>query len=514
MRSTCVGDTIEVAATFSEPVEVDTTDGTPQIGLTIGSTPRTADYVRGSTRSVLVFSYEVTALDTDTNGASVTGNSLTANSGTVRKRDSTVNASPRPRRPVGPIGPPGRRLHRLDHPPREASSRRSRSSRPDAHAGDLQACIVLLAVDPELQLLASAVPRRRDGQSLALRHHASALLVSHRWMGRNFRDMLARMPYEVRLLFRSVRAVVIASDIRPAYYSAFRGAIYLDPAYVALTPEQRAAISDAPDYRSNFGRDLQFEIPWRFVRENRWMRAHSGPDGSRSIETLMPFLGSLLLHELAHATDYIHPDRIADFFDSERPQDVADNQGSKNLTAAYPLTSQTLDDLAGVSFHGNTPTNAQKALLPADLVTEFANDGALYHYSYSTIREDFANNLHTVMMSFLFRSETDVALTDKGSDPDISSDNVVAWGQRGRIGDSAVVHRVRSVVETIYSGEPDILGSLEHYIDNLPAPRALRTGDTWLENVVLGTQANQAPTEGQPPRETFTDDIFFTRLPH
>ena len=162
------------------------------------------------------------------------------------------------------------------------------------------------------------------------------VLVSHRWMGENFRDMLARMPYEVRLLFRSVRAVVIASDIRPSYHSAFRGAIYLDPAYVALTPEQRAAITDEQDYRTDFGRDLQFEIPWRFVRENRWMRSHSGPDGSRSLETMMPFIAYLLLHELAHAADYIHPDRIADFFDSERPQDVADNQGSKNLTAAYP----------------------------------------------------------------------------------------------------------------------------------------------------------------------------------
>ena len=74
------------------------------------------------------------------------------------------------------------------------------------------------------------------------------------------------------------------------------------------------------------------------------------------------------------------------------------------------------------------------------------------------------------MMSFLFRVDADVAVTDKGSDPDIRSDNVVAWGQRGRIGDPAVVHRVRSVVETIYSDEPDILGSLGHFLDNLPAP--------------------------------------------
>ncbi len=507
-----LGDTIEMAATFSEPVEVDTTDGTPQIGLTIGSTSRTADYVRGSTRSVLVFSYEVTALDTDTNGASVTGNSLTANSGTVRKRDSTVNAA------LAHGALSDQSAHQVDGS--TASTTRPGSvvetfpfNASGTYADDLQACTYFSPSTRPCNF--SRLPylgaeTDRPSRSNIMRR----VLVSHRWMGENFRDMLARMPYEVRLLFRSVRAVVIASDIRPAYHSAFRGAIYLDPAFVALTPEQRAAISDAPDYRSNFGRDLQFEIPWRFVRENRRMRAHSGPDGSRSMETMTPFLGYLLLHELAHAADYIHPDRIADFFDSERPQDVADNQGSKDLTASYPLTSQTLDSLAGVSFHGNTATAAQKALLPASLVNEFANDGAVHYYSYSTIREDFANNFDAVMMSFLFRWERDVALTDKGSDPDTSSDNLVAWGQRGRIGDSAVVQRVRLAVQTIYSGEPDILGSLEHYIDNLPAPRAMRTGDTWEENVVLGAQSNLGSTLRPHAPQARLDDLLDTRLPH
>ena len=507
-----LGDTIEVAATFSEPVEVDTTGGTPQIGLTIGSTPRTADYVRGSTRTVLVFSCEVTASDTDANGASVTANSLTASSGTIRKRDSTVNAT------LAHGALSDQSAHQVDGS--TASTTRPENvvetfpfAASGTYADDLQACTYFSPSTRNCNF--SRLPYLgAETDSPSRSDIMRRVLVSHRWMGENFRDMLARMPYEVRLLFRSVRAVVIASDIRPSYHSAFRGAIYLDPAYVALTPEQRAAITDEQDYRTDFGRDLQFEIPWRFVRENRWMRSHSGPDGSRSLETMMPFIAYLLLHELAHAADYIHPDRIADFFDSERPQDVADNQGSKNLTAAYPLTSQTLDDLAGVSFHGNTPTNAQKALLPADLVNGFANDGAVYYYSYSTIREDFASSFDTVMMSFLFRVDADVALTDKGSDPDISSDNVVAWGQRGRIGDPTVVHRVRSVVETIYSDQPDILGSVGHYLDNLPAPSALRAGETWEENVVLGAQPNLAPTLRLNRPRARLDDLLDTRLPH
>ena len=78
------GDAIELTVTFSEAVTVDTTDGTPQIPLTVGTATRQAVYASGSTTTALVFSYTVVAGDNDTDGVEVAQNALTANSGTIQ----------------------------------------------------------------------------------------------------------------------------------------------------------------------------------------------------------------------------------------------------------------------------------------------------------------------------------------------------------------------------------------------------------------------------------------------
>ena len=58
------GETVEVTLTFSEAVTVDTTDGTPSIGLDLGGTEsRRALYLRGSGTTALVFAYTLTDAD-------------------------------------------------------------------------------------------------------------------------------------------------------------------------------------------------------------------------------------------------------------------------------------------------------------------------------------------------------------------------------------------------------------------------------------------------------------------
>ena len=83
-----VGNNIEITVITSETVEV---IGTPTLGITIGSTERTAGLFGGTGTSSLVFRYEVTAADEDdADGVSVTANSLTLNSGTIT--DAVGNA--------------------------------------------------------------------------------------------------------------------------------------------------------------------------------------------------------------------------------------------------------------------------------------------------------------------------------------------------------------------------------------------------------------------------------------
>ena len=66
----------------TENITVNTTSGTPQLGLTIGTTARQAVYDSGSGSSSLLFRYTVQSGDLDSNGIAI--GSLAANGGTLR----------------------------------------------------------------------------------------------------------------------------------------------------------------------------------------------------------------------------------------------------------------------------------------------------------------------------------------------------------------------------------------------------------------------------------------------
>ena len=85
-----LGDVIEVTATFSDGVTVTTTDGTPQIGLIVGSAARQSDYVSGSTTQQLLFQYTVQATDEDTDGVIIRANGLKRNGGRIRKNGTVL----------------------------------------------------------------------------------------------------------------------------------------------------------------------------------------------------------------------------------------------------------------------------------------------------------------------------------------------------------------------------------------------------------------------------------------
>ena len=80
-------ETVEVTLTFSEAVTVDTTDGTPSIGLDLGGTEsRRATYLRGSGTTALVFGYTLTDADGSHNSLLVPIDSLALNGGTIRSQ--------------------------------------------------------------------------------------------------------------------------------------------------------------------------------------------------------------------------------------------------------------------------------------------------------------------------------------------------------------------------------------------------------------------------------------------
>ena len=87
------GETVEVTLTFSEAVDVDTTDGTPSVGLALGATPpRPADYLRGSGTTEVVFGYTLVEGDGDHTAVLVMANSLTLDGGTIRSQATQADA--------------------------------------------------------------------------------------------------------------------------------------------------------------------------------------------------------------------------------------------------------------------------------------------------------------------------------------------------------------------------------------------------------------------------------------
>ena len=87
------GETVEVTFTFSQPVQVDTTSGTPSVEVLLsGTDAKQARYARGSGTVELVFGYTLSAGDGEHNSLLVDPNSLRLNGGTIRDVANGVDA--------------------------------------------------------------------------------------------------------------------------------------------------------------------------------------------------------------------------------------------------------------------------------------------------------------------------------------------------------------------------------------------------------------------------------------
>ncbi len=136
------------------------------------------------------------------------------------------------------------------------------------------------------------------------------VVVSHDWMGEVFEQFLTTQANDdLKRLFNGVTAIVIGAHVRPSFYYALTGAIYLDADNFWLTAEQRDVIDETPDFRSDFDRDLNYSGVWRYTQNNLSIFVNF-PATSRIARTqsyLLAEAGWLLYHELAHASDFLPP---------------------------------------------------------------------------------------------------------------------------------------------------------------------------------------------------------------
>lgn len=308
-------------------------------------------------------------------------------------------------------------------------------------------------------------------------------LVSHAWMGERFELYLrnsATGPDMLQLL-RATTAIVISYDVRPSFYWTATGAIYLDGRNFWQTPQERDTLNDRPDFRSDFGSDLQFVIPWRYVRNNDYYPAGRYPAAerlTRTFDDLEASISWLMYHELGHANDFFPPSRWPNISLNDDPLSHfrANGATSDGIPLNYPLSSQQMKDLAQVSFAGETASTQQRGYLGTDVEQFFAPDVAPSYYSYLNEREDFATLFERFMMIYRLGASADVGIIDTVNNDDL----IVTWGQRNRINDPTLHTRVRFAVSTVL---PNL--DVTSIQVQLPDPELLDPTKSWFDNVVL-----------------------------
>jgi hypothetical protein len=328
------------------------------------------------------------------------------------------------------------------------------------------------------------------------------VLVSHDWQGRNFEAFLQANVDKTDLLrlFNGVTAIVIGAHVRPSFYYAVTGAIYLDADNFWLTADERDVIDEAPDFRSDFDRDLQYSGVWRYVdvttNTNIFLPFKATERVSRDVGYLSQESNWLLYHELGHASDFL-PVPVRGALNSTlsawgniAPRYSASQLPSDRLAALYPLQSAEMKALAEIKFItgpvsdgtlvNGIPYSTLKTYTPAQVGAFFAPDRATDEYSYSTIREDLTMTFEEVMMVRNHNWRRDVAMTDKATPTSTSDTLVVRWGQRGRIGETQIRPRAQFVV-----GEIAPWLDAAATVGALPPPIAMRPGESWKANLVV-----------------------------
>lgn len=318
------------------------------------------------------------------------------------------------------------------------------------------------------------------------------VVVSHDWMGEVFEQLLRAQASQADILrlFNGVTAIVIGAQVRPSFYYALTGAIYLDADNFWLTAAQRDVINEAPDFRSDFDRDLMYSGVWRYTQNNQniFVVFPETSRLSRDLTYLLAEAGWLLYHELAHASDFMPPaargslDSSISAWGNISPRFQSNQLVSDLMVASFPLQSAQLAGLAQVKFFGATADATQRAYTPNDVANFFSSDRATDEYSYSTTREDLAMTFEEFMM---FRNHTwrrDVAITDKIGPATTSDTLIVRFGQRGRIGEATIKPRAQLAVQGL---APWVLQADPNAVTNLPAPIPMRAGDSWAGNLVV-----------------------------
>jgi hypothetical protein len=259
------------------------------------------------------------------------------------------------------------------------------------------------------------------------------------------------------------------------------GLIYLDPASLWITIEEKDTINRKEDYRAGNESKLRFRVFGRHAINGGDAYRGFGLDSTqnRTIDDIVLPMARLLFHELAHANDYL-PRKIFATIDQNRniiseSSTLHDQKPSTQLKTRYPLTSKTMYQIANILFHGYAPSEEQTFWTAEFIGSEFAQDGANDPYSYSSQYEDLAMLFEDTMMKIHFNVDKELAYIEapeqKGPG---GGKEFIGWGQRNRIGDPWVKERAKFAIQELLPAR-----DYSDRIDALLNPIQLNAGTDW-----------------------------------
>ena len=320
------------------------------------------------------------------------------------------------------------------------------------------------------------------------------LVVSHSWMANSFIAALKVINDQDLLnLFKALNTIVISYEVRPSFYHPATASMYIDPRFLWRNTSEWETIYQQDDYRREYQSEFITDSAQRYVDPSSkedvvWSNFYSESQGytKRTSAKIAPGLYGLLVHELAHANDFLTADVIASITDQGKifhhyiePADG--NYINNDLHAAYPLTSELLHEAATISYNGQQMTDRARTMDGYTAGNEFDKDGAAKFYAYSNTPEDVATLFETYMMYKKYGAVSDVAfLRVPTTETYTCNDWKVEWGQRNRLADQNVKDRAILVASRLLGKEVTAdLTSLSS------APIDMETDIGWCDSQIM-----------------------------
>ncbi len=337
--------------------------------------------------------------------------------------------------------------------------------RPDAkYAAVLKDCIALQE-DPCTLATLPFIGQEHPDPTVA--NIMDRVLVTHDWMGERFEQVLIAMPQESLKLFVPVTAVLIGSNVRPSNYWSKYGRIQLDPKGLWLSNSEKLTISQAPDGRDRFGKEMKYDTSWRMIKDGEyaWGSSRLTGDNERTLREILLANSRLYFHELAHANDAIQKEIFPLLLPTDTPATAA------NKNAANAVSTRLYEESLGLSaqnswLYGVARTRYNDDKLPeftvdftaADAGSIMESEGKQTLYGYYTPYEDVATLFAQGMMRRHYGLESQIAFFDKPADEENAScdDYLIGWGSTNRAAGDLVKVRSQWVMEQIMGSSTEI----------------------------------------------------------